>query len=78
MEFITSWERKGLAKGLAEGRVEGALVALRGALIMQLQEKFEQIPQAIEKNVQSIESTEKLSRLLAQVIHANSLTEIEF
>lgn len=73
MEFITSWERKGLAKG----RVEGALEALHGALLMQLREKFGQIPQTIEKNVQAIESTEKLSRLLAQVIHANSLAEIE-
>jgi len=73
MEFITSWERKGLAKG----RIEGALEALRGALLMQLREKFGQIPQAIEKNVQAIESTEKLNWLLVQVIHANSLAEIE-
>ena len=69
MEFITSWERK--------GRIEGTLAALRGALLMLLREKFGQIPQTIETNVQSIESTEKLSRLLAQVVHANSLTEIE-
>jgi len=69
MEFITSWERK--------GRIEGTLAALRGALLMLLREKFGQIPQTTETNVQSIESAEKLSRLLAQVIHANSLAEIE-
>ena len=77
MEFITSWERKGRVEGRVEGHIEGALEALRGALLMQLREKFGQIPQTIETNVQSIESTEKLSRLLAQVIHANSLVEIE-
>ena len=72
MQFITSWERKGLEQGLAEG----LLRSRREVLLYQLNEKFGTLPQSISQQVQTIASVEELDRLLRKLIHANSLAEI--
>jgi hypothetical protein len=69
---------KGREVGMAEGRVEGAIAALRVTLLLQLREKFGEIPQDVEKQIESIESIEKLNLLLKQVVKANSLSELGF
>jgi predicted transposase/invertase (TIGR01784 family) len=69
---------KGREEGMAEGRVEGAIAALRVTLLLQLREKFGEIPQDVEKQIESIESIEKLNLLLKQVVKANSLSELGF
>ena len=68
MEFITSWERK----GIEQGRTQEA----RDTLLELLQEKFGTIPETTVQRVQSISSVEDLRRLLRQIIHANSLPEM--
>jgi predicted transposase/invertase (TIGR01784 family) len=69
---------KGREEGMAEGRVEGAIAALRVTLLLQLREKFGEIPQDVEKRIEAIESIEKLNLLLKQVVKANSLSELGF
>jgi len=65
MQFMTSWERKGLIQGR------------RDTLLEQLQEKFGSVPETTVQHVQAISSIEELRRLLRQLIHANSIAEIE-
>ena len=60
MQFITSWEIKGW----------------RDALLEQLQEKFGSVPETTIQQVRAISSIEELSRLLRQLIHANSIEEM--
>jgi uncharacterized protein YggL (DUF469 family) len=60
MEFVTSWERRGL----------------REALLSLLDEKFGSLPETVTQQVQSIDSEKELDRLLRQLIHANSLAEM--
>ena len=69
---------EGREEGIAEGRKRGILSALREALLLLLQKKFGEIPQTIERQIESIESNEKLNLLLTQVVSANSLSELEF
>jgi len=92
MQFITSWERKGIIEGRAEGRVEGraeeraegrvegraegALIARRETLLALLQEKFGQVPSTAVQQVAAISSKEELELLLRKLIHANSFVEI--
>ena len=64
MQFITSWERKGMIQ------------ARREVLLYQLNEKFGTVPQSISQQVQIIESADELDRLLRQLIHANSIVEM--
>jgi predicted transposase/invertase (TIGR01784 family) len=63
---------------IIRGREEGVLAALRGTFILLLRQKFGQIPQAIEEQIESIEDKEKLNLLLTQVVTANSLSELDF
>ncbi|HIE30535.1 TPA: Rpn family recombination-promoting nuclease/putative transposase [Candidatus Poribacteria bacterium] len=60
------------------GREQGALAALRGTLLLLLREKFGQIPQAIERQIESIQDKEKLNLLLTQVVSADSISELDF
>ena len=64
MQFITSWERK------------GALIALHGTLLLQLQKKFGEVPSAVEKQVKTISSQEELEQLFRKFVHANSFAEM--
>jgi hypothetical protein len=68
MEFITSWERKGIAKG--------ELTARRKILIRQLGVKFGDVPETTAEQVENISSEEQLDGLLEQILAANSLAEM--
>lgn len=63
---------------IIKSREEGAIAALRGTLLLLLREKFGEIPQAIERQIEAIESKEKLNLLLTRVVKANSISELEF
>jgi len=52
------------------------LASRRETLLTLLSEKFGSVPETTSQRVQSIESKEELDRLLSQLIHANSLTEM--
>lgn len=51
---------------------------MRGMLLLQLRAKFGEIPKDVERQIEAIESVEKLNLLLTQVVKANSLDELEF
>ena len=76
MQFITSWERQGIIKGRAEGRTEEALIARRETLLLQLQEKFGEVPLTAVQQVEAISSKEEFEQLLRKLIHANSFAEM--
>lgn len=76
MEFITSWERKGRTEGIEIGRAEEALTSRHQVLLSLLTEKFGTLSPSISQQIQAIDSVEELDRLLRQLIHVNSLTEI--
>ncbi|MBC8235830.1 hypothetical protein H8E77_40295 [bacterium] len=64
MRFITSWERK------------GELKALREILLRLLKVKFDKVPPVVAQRVLAIDKTEKLYRLLEQLIHAESIEKM--
>ena len=72
MQFITSWERQGIIKG----RTEGELIGRREALLLQLQEKFGEVPSTVALQVEAISSKEELEQLLRRLIRANSFAEM--
>ncbi len=72
MQFITSWERQGIIKG----RAEEALIARRETLLLQLQEKFGEVPSTAKKQVEAISSKKELEQLLRKLIHTNSFAEM--
>jgi len=72
MQFITSWEQKGIIKG----RVEGELIARRETLLDLLREKFGEVPSTIVQQVEAISAKEKLEEFLRRLIHSNSFAEI--
>ena len=72
MQFITSWERQGIIKG----RAEGALMALRETLLLQLQEKFGEVPSTAVQQVEAISSKKELEQLFRKFVHANSFAEM--
>ncbi len=68
MQFITSWERKGIEQGRAE--------EARDTLLNLLQEKFGAVPETTIHCVEAVSSVEELRRLLRQLVHVNSLAEM--
>jgi hypothetical protein len=72
MEFITSWERKGIVKGLAQGELQ----ARREILLRQLRVKFGEVPDTTVQQVENISFKEELDRLLEQLLLVNSLAEM--
>lgn len=76
MQFITSWERKGIEQGIAQGHAEEALRSRRETLLEQLGEKFGALPQTTVQQVETISSINDLRQLLRQVVHATSLAEM--
>jgi len=76
MQFITSWERKGIEQGIEQGRAEEAVRSRQEALLDLLQEKFGSLPQTAVQQVETISSINDLRQLLRQVVHAASLAEM--
>ncbi|MBI1929262.1 hypothetical protein HYR99_34080 [Candidatus Poribacteria bacterium] len=80
MQFITSWERKGIEQGMKQGieqgRAEEAVRSRQEALLELLQEKFGSLPQTAVQQVETLSSVDELRQLLRQVVHAASLAEM--
>ena len=70
MRFITSWERKGIA--------EGELKARHETLLRLLKVKFDEVPPVVAQRVLAIDKTEKLDKLLGQLIQARSIEQMEW
>ena len=57
MEYVTSWERKGIEKGLQQGRREGRQEAMREMLLEILATKFGPPAESVAMRVRELEST---------------------
>lgn len=66
----------GREEGRQEGREEGRIVALRGALIDLLENKFGSIKPQERERISSIDSPTKLNHLLLQLLRVNSIDEL--
>ena len=64
MQFITSWEQKGIIKGRSEGHIKGELIALRETLLDLLRVKFSEVPSTIAQQVEAISSNVKIYPIL--------------
>ena len=84
VEYVTSWERRGIEKGRKEGlmegrqegRQEGALEAFRAVLLDVLTSRFGAPGQALAKRVILIDSVDELRTLTHRALTANSLSEL--
>lgn len=80
MEYITSWERKGIEKGRIEGRLEGKLEGrLEGkaeAVICLLTQQIGQLGDAATKRISRL-SLEKIDALLGALLDFKSKADLD-
>jgi hypothetical protein len=60
-----------------QGRKEGRLRALRDTLRIQLEERFQVLPEPLQQRIEAVTDPEKLQACLRQVLHVNSLEEVQ-
>jgi predicted transposase YdaD len=88
MEYVTSWEERGIEKGLQmglkrgreEGRQEGRLEAceaMRGVLLEILSRKFGSLPEESVSSIRMIDSVDELQRLVLLAVSADSLVQLK-
>lgn len=85
MQYVTTWERKGIEKGCQQGRQEGRqqgrqqgiIQTSRKSLLEVLDTRFQQIPQSLKQLIQSIDDVEILSKYLRKAILVESLEIFE-
>ena len=81
VEYVTSWERKGIAlgleQGLQQGRLEGQLEALRTVLLDLLAWRFGTIEGSVKLRVATIGSIDDLRGLTQRAMVAGSLKDLD-
>jgi predicted transposase YdaD len=75
-ELLARGEARGRAEGEARGRAEGEAQGLRESVQLLLEEKFGPLPEALVAEIGAMEDTERLRRVVRQVVHLNSLDEL--
>ena len=84
VEYVTSWEERGITKGLKkglekgrmEGRVEGRVEALREILLDVLVTRFKTVDANVVARIQQMNSSSDLKDLAHRALTANSLREL--
>ena len=76
MEYVTSWEAKGIKVGLKKGREEGERIGEEKVILRQLRNRFGTLDEAITEKIQALPLTtlEKLSDALLEFTTANDLS----
>ena len=85
MPFLSSYERKAMAKGRQEGRQEGrqvgrqegSVAATQEALLDALDVRFSRTPSGLQKQIHSIEDPSALRALLRHAITVGSIEEFQ-
>ena len=81
MEYVTSWERKGIAlgleQGLQQGRLAGQLEALQTVLLDLLAWRFGTIEGSVKLRVATIGSIDDLRGLTQRAMVAGSLKDLD-
>ncbi len=73
MPYITSIERRGIAKGLEQGLEQGREQGLRSAALLALESRFGPVSEAITSTIQAISNKERLTALVGSIACADSL-----
>lgn len=66
--MVTAYEKVGIEKGIEKGKLE--------ALLLLLDERFENLPDAIRRKVRRINSSKRIDELLLAVLKVKSLSEL--
>lgn len=72
VEYVTSWEQRGIAKGLEKGRVE----ALREILLDVLNTRFASVDAGVVARIQHMDSAADLKDLAHRALTAGSLHDL--
>ena len=72
MEYITSWERKGIERGRAEGRVEG----MQKAALVLLTRQLGQLSDVTSKRIGKL-APEKIEALLGALLDFKSKADLD-
>lgn len=75
MTWADKIEAKGIAKGRKEGREEGAEL-LRRTLLLQLDQRFGQVPEALQERLAAIHSFAKLGAIARRILKVQSIEEL--
>lgn len=88
MEYVTSWEQRGMREGFVKGRAEGieegiekgietgVLQTLRDVLLDILTTRFGSLDTSVNERIQAIDSTEELRRLTHAALTVTSLQDL--
>jgi len=69
MDYVTTWERKGIEKGILQKSRENVTVLL--------DTRFQQVPKTLVQTIQAIDDTSLLSKLFKEAILVESLESFE-
>jgi hypothetical protein len=72
-----SWAEEMLEEGVERGRALGQLSTSREILRIQLGERFGTVPEELVARIEAVEDLERLRNALRQVVHIQSLSELE-
>ncbi|MFN7934488.1 MAG: hypothetical protein U0R19_14245 [Bryobacteraceae bacterium] len=76
VEYVTSWEERGMVKGMLQGRVEGRVEALREMLLDVLTTRFGAVDGGVIARIEQMHSAEALKDLAHRALTASSLLEL--
>jgi hypothetical protein len=71
MEYLTSWERKGILQGRTEG-----VVVLREALLDVLTSRFGPLEDSLAARINQVDTLEELRMLMKRALHVDSPQEL--
>jgi len=77
MPYVTSIERVGIRKGLEQGLEQGKLAMARESVLEALKVRFDQVPDAMKKRVESISDLADCRTLLQSAITSTSMEAFE-
>ncbi|MBM3728883.1 MAG: flagellar assembly protein H [Acidobacteria bacterium] len=84
LDYVTSWEQKGIRKGRAEGRQEGRQegietlrAVLRDVATQAITERFGAVPPGLAERIENLDSQEELRTFISRALSASKLADLE-
>ena len=74
--MVTAYEKMGIEKGIEQGIEQGIEKGKLEALLLLLEERFENLPDAIRRKVRRINSSKRIDALLLAVLNAKSISDL--
>ena len=76
VEYVTSWEERGIAKGLAKGLEKGRVEGLQEMLLDVLSTRFGSVDAGVAARIQRMNAAADLKDLAHRALAAGSLQEL--